>query len=211
MTTLLIVGATGLVGGEALILALADARIKRVIAPTRRPLLVHEKLLNPIIDFENLQVGADWWTVDGAISALGTTRARAGSAIKSQSVDFDYPLKVAKLVRKRGGASFAHVSTMGANANSYFLYIGTKGELEQALNALNFPSITFVRPGLIGGRRNEFRLVEQITWIILRIVGRLLPRRYRINPAVVIARALLDAAISARPGRNVTEADRLTE
>src|SRR3546814_16958477 len=37
MTTLLIAGATGLVGGHALKLALADERVDHVIALTRRP------------------------------------------------------------------------------------------------------------------------------------------------------------------------------
>ena len=46
MTKLLLAGATGLVGGEALALSLADERVTQVVAPTRRPLPPHPKLLN---------------------------------------------------------------------------------------------------------------------------------------------------------------------
>jgi len=54
MTTLLLAGATGLVGGGALAVALADARVSRLVAPTRRPLPPHPKLLNPIVDSASL-------------------------------------------------------------------------------------------------------------------------------------------------------------
>jgi uncharacterized protein YbjT (DUF2867 family) len=40
----LILGATGLVGGEVLRLALADSRVESAIAPTRRNLTMHPKL-----------------------------------------------------------------------------------------------------------------------------------------------------------------------
>ena len=59
-TSLLILGATGLVGYQALQMALADERIAQVIAPTRRALTPHLKLRNPIVSFSALPQ-ADWW------------------------------------------------------------------------------------------------------------------------------------------------------
>ena len=50
------------------ILDLADARVERVVAPTRRPLPAHPKLLNPIEDFAHLPPLAPWWRVDGVVS-----------------------------------------------------------------------------------------------------------------------------------------------
>lgn len=44
MTKLLLVGATGLVGGEVLQLAYAEPRVSQVIALTRRPLNAHENI-----------------------------------------------------------------------------------------------------------------------------------------------------------------------
>src|SRR3546814_15221793 len=79
MTTLLIAGATGLVGGLALKLALADERVDHVIALTRRPITPHAKQRNVVIDFADLPVQATWWSVDGVVSALGTTRAKPPS------------------------------------------------------------------------------------------------------------------------------------
>jgi hypothetical protein len=48
-----LVGATGLVGQSALTQALADPRVSRVVALTRRPLPPHPKLENPVINFDN--------------------------------------------------------------------------------------------------------------------------------------------------------------
>ena len=51
---LLLVGATGLVGRHVLALALSDPRIGAVVAPVRRDLPAHPKLLAPVVDFEQL-------------------------------------------------------------------------------------------------------------------------------------------------------------
>ena len=54
MKRLLLLGATGLVGQQVLAQALADTGVAQVVAPTRRTLTPHPKLLNPIVDFKAL-------------------------------------------------------------------------------------------------------------------------------------------------------------
>lgn len=210
MTKLLLVGATGLVGSQVLAKALADPRVERVVAPTRRPLAAHAKLTNPLIDLARLPADAEWWAVDGAICTLGTTRAKAGSDEAFRAVDYDYPLAVARLARSHGATRFALNSSLGADATSRLLYPRTKGEVERDLQALAFPSLTIVRPGLIGGQRAEFRAGERIAAVILGALAPLLPRRYRISPAAVIADALVAAAIDGPPGVQIIESDRLS-
>ncbi|WP_114948650.1 hypothetical protein [Microvirga calopogonii] len=73
MTILTLVGATGPVGGAVLRQAQGDARVSRVVAPTRRLLLPHPKLENPLVDFEHLPADALWWSVDDVICILDTT------------------------------------------------------------------------------------------------------------------------------------------
>ena len=65
---LLLAGSTDVVGQEVLRLALADPRISRVIAPTRRPLPPHPKLENPVVDFNALPSDAAWWNVDAVLA-----------------------------------------------------------------------------------------------------------------------------------------------
>ncbi|MEJ2800783.1 NAD(P)H-binding protein [Comamonadaceae bacterium PP-2] len=206
---LLLVGATGLVGRHVLELALADARVASVVAPVRRALPAHPKLSSPQVDFDRLDPEASWWKADAVICTLGTTMKVAGSQAAFRRVDHDYPLAVARLAHAHGTPTYVLNSAVGADAQSRFFYNRVKGELEQALESEGYASLAFVRPGLIGGEREEFRLGERLLVSALAWSGPLLPRRWRLNPAPQIAQALLTAALEPQPGRHVVTADRL--
>jgi len=205
MKTLLLAGATGLVGQSVLQLALTDARVERIVAPTRRPLPAHQKLENPLVDFAVLPAEAPWWRVDSVICTLGTTMRQAGSPAAFRCVDFDYPLAVARLAFNHGATAYALNSSLGADPHSRVFYSRTKGEVEAALRTLGYPSYTIVRPGLLGGNRHEFRPGERIATMLLTLLGPVLPRRYRIVPASIVAAALLAAALTAAPGERIIE------
>jgi uncharacterized protein YbjT (DUF2867 family) len=207
MTTVMLVGATGLVGGAVLRQAQSDTRVDRIVAPTRRELPPHPKLENPLVDFEHLPADALWWAVDSVICTLGTTIRKAGSQEAFRRVDYDYPLAVARLARQHGAQAFALNSATGADPGSRFFYNRVKGEVEEALRAVEFPSLTIVRPALIGGDRDEFRPAEFVAMRVLRLAEPLLPRRYRIVPHEHIARVLLEAVVTAPRGEHIVESD----
>lgn len=200
MTTLLLLGATGLVGRCALGQALANRGITRVVAPTRKALPPHARLLNPMVDFDHLPQDAEWWRVDAVVCALGTTTAKAGSREAFRRVDHGIPLEAARLARAHGARAFALNSALGADPASRVFYSRTKGELERDLQALGYPSLTLVQPGLIGGDRQESRPAERLGIVVSEWLRPLLPARYRVVPADRIAHHLLQAALSARPG-----------
>jgi uncharacterized protein YbjT (DUF2867 family) len=212
--TLLLAGATGLVGRSVLARALADPRVQRVVAPTRRPLVAltgarTATLENPVVDFDHLPADPRLWTVDAVVCALGTAIRQAGSQAAFRRVDHDYVRDVARRTREHGALAFALTSAMGADPGSRIFYNRVKGEAERSVAACGFPSLTIVRPGLIGGGRDESRPLELAAQKVVRAVGPLLPRRYRINPAPNIAHALLEAAIEARPGVHVVSSSEL--
>ncbi|MGE3508413.1 MAG: NAD-dependent dehydratase [Vicinamibacterales bacterium] len=206
---LLLAGATGLVGGALLRQAIVDPRVGLVVAPTRRPLPPADKLENPIVDFERLPADAAWWIVDAAISTLGTTIKKAGSKDAFRRVDHDYVRDVARLARAHGARAFALTSATGADATSRIFYNRVKGETERSLDGCGYPSLTIVRPGVIGGERAESRPVEYAAIQLLRVLGPLLPRQLRLSPAAHVAHALLEAAIAAAPGRHLVTAAEL--
>lgn len=206
---LLLVGSTGLVGRHVLDLALADPRVDEVLAPARKPLPGHPKLHAPLVDYDHLPEDADWWRADAVICTLGTTLRTAGSREAFRRVDHDYPMAVARLARKHGTPAYVLNSAMGADASSRFFYNRVKGELEADLRQEGFQSLTLVRPGLIGGKRDESRAGEKFATVILNTLGPVLPRKWRINPAEKIARALLDAAIQQPPGVSTVSSDAL--
>ncbi|KHK58156.1 NAD-dependent dehydratase [Burkholderia sp. A9] len=206
---LLLVGATGLVGRHVLELALADARVDQVVVVARRPLSPHPKMRALEADFGHLPEDADWWQADAVICALGTTMRTAGSQAAFRRVDHDYPLAVARLAHRHGTPTYVLNSALGADPASRIFYNRVKGEVEQALAGVGFASLTYVRPGVIGGSRDEFRFGERLLALALGVAGPLLPPKWRVNPAPRIARALLDAAIDARPGVHLVASDRL--
>ena len=207
MKTILLVGATGLVGQSVLQQALNDSRVAKVVAPTRRPLPPHSRLENPVVDFDALPADAPQWAVDGIICTLGTTIKKAGSQPAFRKVDHDYPLAVATLARRHGAVAFALTSSVGADPRSRNFYLRTKGETERALAGCGFPSLTLVRPSFIGGVRAERRPLEALGLAVFGGIAWLVPRRYRIVPAERIARALLEAALANEPGIRIVESE----
>jgi uncharacterized protein YbjT (DUF2867 family) len=205
----LLVGSTGVVGGHVLRLALAEERFGSVVAPTRRPLPPHPKLVNPVVDLGALDAGADWWAVDGVISALGTTQRIAGSPEAFRAVDHGYTLAVARRAREAGATQLALTSSLGADTGARSFYLRTKGEIERDLGTLGYTSLTIVRPGLLGGARSERRLAEDVGKVVLGVLGPIVPARFRISRPERVAEVLVEAIAAGRPGRHVVESDRL--
>ena len=169
----------------------------------------HPCLHNPVVDFEALPEDAQWWAVDAVICTLGTTMADAGSQAAFRRVDYDYPLRVAKLARRHAAQSYALNSAMGANARSSIFYNRVKGDLEDALVALDYPSLVLVRPGLIDGERAQPRAGEGRALAVSRLLRPLLPMKWRPSRATRIADALVDAVLHPQPGCSVVDAGTL--
>lgn len=206
----MLLGASGLVGGHVLEALLADARCTWVVAPSRRTLQrLDDRLLNPVLDFERLPGTAPWWAVDAVVCALGSTMAQAGSRAAFSRIDHDYPLAFAGQAHAHGAGTFVLNSAAGADANSRIFYSRVKGRLEEGLRALEFDSLTLVRPGLIGGQRAQTRTGEHLAAKVLGMLGPVLPRGWRINPAENIAGAMVEAALAPRPGVQVIGAAEL--
>ncbi len=204
------VGATGLVGKLVLPRLLDAPQVTRVVAPTRRPLgIEHPRLLNPVVDFDAFPEDVDWWAVDSVICTLGTTIDDAGSREAFRRVDHDYPLHIARLARRQGAQAYVLNSAMGANARSSIFYNRVKGELEESLAALNYPSLVLVRPGLIDGERSTSRPGEARMLALSRWLRPLLPKKWRPSIATRIADELVGAALNAPPGRSIVEANSL--
>ena len=202
---LILLGATGLVGSHVMDMAIADERIDEVVAPVRRAVPARAGLTAPQVDFDQLPEDAAWWQADAAICALGTTMKKAGSREAFRRVDHGYALRCARLAYRHGARTFVLNSAMGADPASRFFYSRVKGELERDLQAVGFGSLTLVRPGLIGGERQEFRLGEHAATLVLGALGPVLPRKWRINPAARIAALMIEAAVAGRTGVHVVE------
>ena len=196
MRTVLLLGATGLVGRETLPLLLADPSVGRVIAMARRPTgVTHAKLEELPFELDKMP------SVDQIVCALGTTMKRAGSQEAFRLVDQRYPLEAARIGLTRGATHYLLVSSLGANKHARVFYNRVKGEVEEELISLGYPSVTILRPSFLTGAREEFRLNERIALPIMRFM----PARMKPIAAAVVARAIVARAREQRPGLEIID------
>jgi uncharacterized protein YbjT (DUF2867 family) len=193
--TVLIAGASGLVGRQLLKSLLDDAGVARVISLGRRPAAVqHERLQSLVVDFAALPPLPP---LDEVQLALGTTIKVAGSQAAFRAVDFEANLAVARAARAAGARRCGLVSAMGADAHSRVFYSRVKGELEQALAGLGFEGLVIARPSMLVGDRAELgqplRRGEVWALALSRVLGPLVPRDYRPIQAGRVAAALARA------------------
>jgi uncharacterized protein YbjT (DUF2867 family) len=130
--------------------------------------------------------------IDIVFCCLGTTRREAGS--KEAFIHADYTLVVdtALTGRRLGAQHMLVVSSMGANAHSPFFYNRVKGEMEEALIAQKWPSLTIARPSMLLGDREQQRTNERLFAPLFK----LLPGNWKSIEARDVARAMLAEAMS---------------
>ncbi|ATP38876.1 oxidoreductase [Solibacillus sp. R5-41] len=199
MRSALVVGATGLVG-SALVKLLCDSeKYAAVNVISRRKLsFTHPKLNVKIREFDQI-VDQDMEFAHEIFCCLGTTIKKAGSQSEFEKVDFEYPLSIAALAKNHGVPHFIVISAMGANEKSFAHYSRVKGKLENELIEMNFPRLSIVRPSLIIGDRQEFRLGELIGAKVLKIMNPLFVgpmAKYRSISANQIALAMKIIALN---------------
>ena len=202
--TAVLAGATGLVGGECLRLLLDDPRYERVAVVTRRdigPAAQHDKVRQVIVEFERLGDKSTRLRGDHVFCALGTTIRKAGSQERFRQVDYEYPLHLAQITLRNGARHFSLVSALGASRSSPFFYSRVKGETEQGLREMGWPSVSILRPSVIAGDRAESRPLERLSEHLLRLA----PATWRPVPARDIAAAMIAAAQREAPGVTVIE------
>ena len=165
--TVLLLGASGLIGSHCLSLLLSDDRFDKVIAVVRRPLNIsHPKLVQTIVDFDKLDNYAAEIKADAVLSTLGTTIRKAGSSVNFTKVDYEYQLKVAEIAKRNGAKTFILLSSAGANKRSMMLYTKVKGEVEDAISKLGYEKVIILRPSILIGERAESRPGEAVgQWV----------------------------------------------
>lgn len=212
---ILLAGATGLVGSAAYRALIAPVNPPSV----RQPVWVVGRRAPPDLALTDRFIAtADFIDLDctlaqsrpaAALCALGTTRKQAGSAAAFRTVDYDYPLRLARAARAAGAPVFAAVTAVGADCRSLFFYQRVKGQLEAALRKLGFPTLHLLRPGLLLGERVEHRPAERWAARLAPLYAWALPTRYRPIAATAVGQVLAHTAGDRQPGVHVYEGNAL--
>jgi uncharacterized protein YbjT (DUF2867 family) len=152
--SLVIVGATGMVGGYALRYALGHPAVKSVTAIVRRKLDISHPKLNEVIhqDFANCSALAKPLAgQDAAVFCLGAyTGAVSDEELRTITVDYTIEF-AAVLHRSSPQAAFSFLSGRGADptGRSRTSFARYKGQAENALLAAGFPRVYIFRPAYI--------------------------------------------------------------
>ncbi|KAF7923293.1 hypothetical protein BELL_0919g00040 [Botrytis elliptica] len=236
MASASIVGSTGLVGTHILSTLLSHPSISSVHSLSRRA--PNPNSTSPKLHSLTSPDTATWASLLSSISpspllffsALGTTKAQAGSIDAQRKIDHDLNLELASTfsLSQTGTAPDANtetptenqetppnkiyilISTHGANPSSRLPYPKMKGELEDAVKALlqskenQVKHVIILRPGLIVGEREDSRPVEFVARKVAGWMGWVNPglQDFWAQDARVIGRAAVEAGVRAMGGRD---------
>jgi uncharacterized protein YbjT (DUF2867 family) len=194
--TLLLAGGTGLVGRS--LLELAKSRQIPITTVGRRITGDVENEL--VVDFAAMPTLP---SSDIAICTLGTTMADAGSQSAFKAVDFDAVMAFARAAKQSGVRHFLVVTAVGADIESRAFYSRIKGAVEIELTTVGFDRLDIVRPGLLLGKRQSRRLIEQVLQGLspaIALITRGPWARYASISAEQVAGALLALSHETSPG-----------
>ncbi len=201
---LVIVGATGMVGGYALRYALDHLSVGRVTVIVRRKLGFSHSKLNEILhrNFADCSSLAELLSAhDAAIFCLGAYTG-AVTDTELRTITVDYTVEFARVLHASSpGATFSFLSGSGADPSgrSRMPFARYKGEAEKALLAAGFPRAYIFRPAYI--YPVEPRKEPNFSYRLLRAIY---PAFRLLFPNQVIraddlARAMVDIAVQETP------------
>ena len=197
----LIIGATGATGKDLLLQLLADDTYTEVHCFVRKPMSIsHPKLHAHVVNFDTPEVWADLLHGDVAFSCLGTTLAVAGSKEAQWRVDYDYQYAFAQQCKANGVPTFVLISAAGAKAQSKLFYNRMKGQLEEAVKALEFTRLLIFQPSVLV-RKGSDRKGEQFGLKMIVLLNKIgLFKRYRPMPTNVLAQRIRREVATATEG-----------
>ena len=208
MTTSIIAGSTGLIGGN--VIEVLSTKKQSVIALTRRSIPnLPPEITEMIIDFDAFEKNGSIPSCKNVFICLGTTIKTAGSKENFRKVDINYCLSIAKKAKESGAETLSLISSIGANSSSKNFYLKTKGELEEALQELGFLTVNIFRPSFLVGERSEKRLAEKIAIKFAKIMDLFLigsAGKYRSVKAESLAKTMV-SKVDSKPGVNYFYSD----
>jgi uncharacterized protein YbjT (DUF2867 family) len=151
---LVIVGASGMVGGYALRYALDNSAVRSVTSIGRRKLDISHAKLNQVVhaNFTDCSALTDVLSgQDAAIFCLGTYTGAVSDA-ELGTITVNYTIELARVLRRSSpDAAFSFLSGSGADptGRSRMAFARYKGEAENALLAAGFPRVYIFRPAYI--------------------------------------------------------------
>jgi uncharacterized protein YbjT (DUF2867 family) len=204
--TAAIIGASGMIGGYLLEQLLNDPDYETIRVIVRRPFdRKHAKVEVKLVDFadyESFKLAIDG--SDVVFCAIGTTQKNVkGDKTLYRKIDFDIPVKAARICKETGCQTFVVVSSVGADSTTGNFYLKLKGEVEDALAQSGLEEVHIMQPSQLLGDRKENRPAEKIFKAIMKTVSPLLGgslAKYKPIHGRDVAKAMIKAAKTNNKG-----------
>jgi uncharacterized protein YbjT (DUF2867 family) len=197
---LVLVGATGMVGGYALRYSLENAAVGSVTAIVRRKLDISHPKLQEVLHLDFADCSSLSQVLSGQDAAVFCLGAYTGAVSDAElrRITVDYTIEFARVLRDSSpNAAFSFLSGSGADptGRSRIPFARYKGEAENALRAAGFPRVCLFRPAYI--YPVEPRQEPNFSYRLLRAIY---PAFQWLFPNQVIraddlARAMVDVAV----------------
>lgn len=211
----IIAGASGLIGSSLLTILLNEPAYTEITALVRKKTgLVHTKLTEILVDFDNLDDFAGEINGHVLFCCIGTTKKKTPDLTDYYKIEHDYPVKLGQLAAKNGVNKYHYVSSIGADKNSAAYYAKYKGQTEYDLQQLNLLSLHIYRPSILSGERKEHRPLEKFVNGLMYIINPLLIgslKKYRSIPAKTVAMAMYKQSINNDEGVFVHPSDQIKQ
>ena len=208
-----IAGASGLIGSNLLNILLEATEYNEVLVLVRKELPIqHKKLVQLVINFDNLEqhVSAITWRV--VFSCLGTTNNQTPDRSQYKKIDYHYPLLLAQLAKQNGVNQFQVVTAIGADENSSSFYLKLKGELETALQSLQLKTLHIFQPSMLIGQRKRKHFLEQTASAFFKFIDPLLIgklKKYRSIKGTKVAYAMYKKSLDGATGTFIHTSDKI--
>lgn len=206
MKKAIVIGGTGATGKSLLKILAQSPTYTEIRALVRTPKTEIDPRIQQVqVDFNHLNEYRDAISGDVAFSCLGTTLKAAGSQEAQWKVDYEYQLEFAKIAKQQGVSTFVLMSSKMANAQSSNFYVKMKGQLEDAITALDFPTLIILRPSLLL-RPNTDRFGEKVSAALLKILNSIgLFKAYQPVRVERVAQVMVDTASTYHHGVHIIE------
>jgi uncharacterized protein YbjT (DUF2867 family) len=194
----IILGATGLTGSILLQKLIKDDRYENIKLFSRAKIKgLPKKVTQYIGNLLKLEEFKGNFIADEVYCCIGTTAKKTPNKMLYKQIDYGIPVTAAKLSKDNNINAFLVISAMGANTKSNVFYNKTKGEMERDVLQQHIKSTFILRPSLIGGHREERRILEKIGLAIFKVIeplfiGKL--KQYKIIDPENIAQAMINLA-----------------
>lgn len=209
--SVVMMGASGAVGGHALATLLGMPQVRQLTLLGRREIaLPLQPLPGAVVRQHVIDIDAsDVWAPrvaghDCAICTLGVGQPSQMTREQFVHIDKDVVIAFASVCRQAGVRHFELLGAVGADSRSPSFYLRTKGQLRDALAALGFERLSLFQPSMILTPSNRYGLSQALTLALWPTLSHLMigpMRKFRGVPVATLGAAMAKNLLT--PGHGV--------